>query len=104
MRRPNRRTLGLGLAAALACAVCCVVELGLVGGLGALTIGVEFSEFARLTPLLVLTVVVAASVVVLRRRRVSRRSRTRPNEAVPLPTPQLRHDSPVTARTPSRAR
>jgi hypothetical protein len=104
MRRPTRRTLSLGLAAGLACAVCCIVELGLVGGVSALTVGVELSEFARLTPLLVLAVVVAVSVVVLRRRHRRHRARTRPHGAVPLPTPQVRHDAPATGHTPSRAR
>jgi len=99
VKRATRRNLGLGLAASLACAVCCIGELGLVGGLSVLTLGVEFSELARLTPLLILAVASTTTVVVLRRRR--RRARTQPPEAVPLPMPHVRQDTPP---TPSYAR
>jgi len=88
--RPTGRALRLGVAAGLACLLCCLVELGLVGGLGVLSIGVEFTELARLAPLLGLATAAVATVLVLRRRR--RRSHTRP---VPLSTPRVRQHSPL---------
>lgn len=86
MNRRIGRAVGIGMAAGLACLACCVVELGLVGGLSALTIGVEASEVARFTPLLILAVVSVAAVAVLRHRR----RRTRPTGPVQLGMPQRR--------------
>ena len=90
MRRLGRLPLGLGLAG-LACVACCLVELSLVGGLSAVTVGAEFTEFARFTPLLALTVPAGGAVaVVLRRRR--RAGRDHAPAVVSLPMPQRRRD------------
>jgi hypothetical protein len=80
--------VGIGVATALACLACCIVELGLFGGLSALTVGVELSELARFAPLLILPAAGTAVVVVLRQRR----RRARRAAAVPLGMPQLRQD------------
>jgi high-affinity Fe2+/Pb2+ permease len=89
MNRPTRRRVGWGLAAGLACAACCAIELGLLGGLSALGIGAEFTEFAFLAPLLALGVLAAATVMLVRRRR----NRIRTPQAVLLPISQVRHDT-----------
>lgn len=91
MKRPGRRRLGIGLAAGLACVACCLVELGLVGGFSAVTIGSEFTEFARYTPILALTVPAAGAGAVLLRRRRRRVGQGHPR-AVALPTPQRRRE------------
>jgi predicted lysophospholipase L1 biosynthesis ABC-type transport system permease subunit len=93
VNRPTRRHVGWAFAAGLACAACCVIELGL---LGASSIGAEFTEFAFLAPLLALGVLAAATVIVVRRRR---RNRTRTPQAVPLPIPQIRRDTSAATRS-----
>ena len=92
MRRPVRLRLGLGLAAGLACLACCLVEVSLVGGLSAVTVGTEFTEFARFTPLLALTVPAGGTVAVLLRRRRRRIGQDDTPAVVSLPTPQRRRD------------
>jgi hypothetical protein len=92
VRRQGRLRLGVGLAAGLACVACCLVELSVVGGLSAVTIGAELTEFARFTPLLALTVPAGGAVAVLRRRRRRRVGQSRPGAIVTLPTPQRRRD------------
>jgi hypothetical protein len=76
------------VATALACLACCVVELGLLGGLSAATFGVELSEWARFTPALVLAVLATAVVVGLRRRR----RRARRSGPGPVGPPRARPD------------
>jgi len=94
VNRPGRRRLGLGLAAGLACAACCLIELSLVGGFSAVTIGSEFTELARYTPILALTVPAAGAVAVLLRRRRRRIDQGQPHAIVSLSTPQRRREDP----------
>jgi hypothetical protein len=58
-------------------------------------VGVELSEFARFTPLLILVAIAAALVVGLRHRR----RRTRPSGPVRLDMPHVRPEASTTNQT-----
>jgi hypothetical protein len=84
------------LAAALACAACCVIELAVLGAFGSLTLGAVAAELTEFLPVLLVGAAVAAILLVVRRRRRHRRPASPP--IVLLPTPQRRQQSTLDDR------
>jgi hypothetical protein len=92
-----RRGPRLGVAAALACAACCVIELAVLGAFSSLTVGAIAAELTELLPILAIGAALAVAVLVVRRRR-----RRAPSPIVLLPTPRLRRQSTLEDRADLR--
>jgi hypothetical protein len=102
VKRAPRRRWRVGALAAAACAVCCLVELAVLGAFGTLTVGAVLAEATEFLPVLLAAGAAAAVVLAVRRQRRHRR----PPPPVPLAMPQRRldgEDNPV-EQAPGRTR